>query len=99
VNKFYPVVTTKPNGTRIFHIGGYAPQTNMTRETRTEGWLGSSNGYSATALGEYETLDEAKAACRKAGLRKRAWDEELMPDFRDRTGQKYFVAGYRCEQP
>ncbi|MTH95540.1 hypothetical protein [Roseibium sp. RKSG952] len=36
--------------------------TNMSREPRTEGWCGTTNDWSVTAHGAYESLSDAQAA-------------------------------------
>lgn len=42
-------------------------QTNMSHEERTNGWLGETNGWSAYACGEYDTVEEAAAEVTKRG--------------------------------
>ena len=36
------------------------PRTNLSKEIRTNGWLGSNNDWSSQAHGEFETIDEAR---------------------------------------
>ena len=36
------------------------PRTNLSKEIRTNGWLGSNNDWSSKAHGEFETIDEAR---------------------------------------
>lgn len=55
-------------------------RTNSSRETRTEGWLGTTNDWSRAAHGEFETKDEALAAVAAMypqGMR------DVYPDMRD----------------
>jgi len=37
-------------------------RTNMSGEVRVDGWCGTTNDWSITAYGEYETIDEAERA-------------------------------------
>lgn len=43
-------------------IQTYPGRTNMSNEERTEGWLGTTNDWSKSAHGEYDTLEEARKA-------------------------------------
>jgi hypothetical protein len=38
------------------------PRTNMSREIRTSGWLGTTNDWAKYAHGEFNTIEEAREA-------------------------------------
>lgn len=42
-------------------------RTNMSREKRSNGWLGTTNDNSVTAHGEFDTIDEARGAAATLG--------------------------------
>lgn len=60
-----------------FEITTKAPRTNMSGEVRTNGWLGTTNDWSKTAHGAYDSVDEARAAV----------VEELGEDIRDNNDE------------
>lgn len=50
--------------------------TNSHHEPRTMGWLGTTSGIAEVACGEYETMEEARAACEKLGYTEHLEDND-----------------------
>ena len=57
-----PNYTTKDINNHHFLITTVPGRTNMSREERTSGWLGTTHDYYRYAHGEYDTLDDAREA-------------------------------------
>ena len=53
---------------RVAEIWNKAQKTNSSHEDRIEGWLGTTNDNSRTAYGEFETIEEARAAATELGF-------------------------------
>lgn len=60
--KFYPVFVSPQNSPDSIQVFAEPGLTNMSREPRTEGWLGSTNNVDRNALGEFDSLDACKSA-------------------------------------
>lgn len=79
---YYPVCERNlETGNVVFYIRYSPATTNRAGKPLAEGWLGTTNGVSRTALGEYKSLQAAIRACRaanKGGPRLR-WNENLEP--------------------
>ena len=54
--------------TRVLSISTVPGKTNMSKEIKTDGWLGTTNDISLRAHGEYNTLDEARAEAERLGF-------------------------------
>lgn len=77
-----------------YNITTDAPRTNLSREVRTEGWLGTTNDWSEIARGAYDSLDEARAAVRAAlGDNCRESDAE---DLDEGVVESYLVGAYEA---
>lgn len=79
-----------------YEIKTKAPRTNSSREIRTEGWLGTTNDVAEYAHGEFETLEEARAAVLEIlGTDYRETDLSEMPEY-ERGGliESYTVGAY-----
>jgi hypothetical protein len=61
---------------RVMEIRSVPGVTNMSRQARIDGWLGTSGDIAKYARGEYATLDEARAEANRRGFTHRLNDEE-----------------------
>jgi hypothetical protein len=53
---------------RVMEIWNAPGVTNMSREVRIHGWLGTTADISSTACGEYETIEAARAEAKQRGF-------------------------------
>lgn len=53
---------------RVMTITTTPGTTNLSHEERTDGWLGTTNDNSVTAHGEFDTIEEARAAAHEMGF-------------------------------
>lgn len=56
---------------------------NMSHEICTDGWLGTTNDNDSTAYGEYETLEDARAAAAKRGFTEPVETDDQYSDYDD----------------
>jgi len=71
--------STEPERIGSVEIHTRPGRTNMSREERTDGWLGTTNDTAEHALGEFETIKEARAAIAADGWTEQADIDEDWP--------------------
>jgi hypothetical protein len=84
---FYPIRVENIGPNQKDHTDHFVIQTvpgttNMSHQELTDGWLGSTNDWSRTALGEFETLEEARESIRSESEVRPPKDHEIedLPD-------------------
>lgn len=66
MTKIYPILVSPQRGNNYVVMSDEPGCTNISREPRTSGWLGTTNNTSRTALGAFTTQTAANRAARKA---------------------------------
>ncbi len=66
MTKIYPIYVSPASGQPYVSMSDEPGITNMSREPRVSGWLGTTNNTSRTALGVFTSQTAANRAARKA---------------------------------
>lgn len=85
--------TNHPGNRDLYMIHCSPGQTNMSHEETTEGWLGQTGDWSATALGEFDTIEQAREACDADTERelRENWRGSGIPDHEDEDVAEVWV--------